>query len=64
MGADPEFPICITWHESGEVDSYDDHIDLLCNLEDFDSDRDGWVADVCDASGRAVWLRVSIMDEV
>lgn len=61
---EPTFPIRVTWRESGEIESYDRRSDLVGSLEDFDSDRDGGEADVVDARGRAVWLRVCIWEGV
>jgi len=60
----PEFPITLTWHKTGEVDRFDDKRDLLCNLESFDSAKDGHEATAIDARQRTVSLRVDITQGV
>jgi hypothetical protein len=37
MQPEPEFPFQLVWLETGEVETYTDADDLMCNLEDFDS---------------------------
>ncbi len=62
MPADaPQFPVILTWHETGEVDEYKDERDLLCNLESFDSACDGHEAAATDARQRPVLLLVDIV---
>lgn len=58
-----QFPITVTWLGSGECETFTDEQDLLCNLEDFDSDgADQPAARVHDSRGRDVVLRVSISE--
>ena len=63
---EPVFPLRMVWKESGEVDTYDDHKDLIGSLEDYDSDdpSDRSEAEVTDALGRSVHLRVKIWFDV
>ncbi len=57
----PIFPFRVVWKESGEIELYEDSNDLLCSLEDFDSDDPDWdEAAVTDALGRPVHLFVRI----
>lgn len=62
----PKFPIRLVWRESGEVETYEDEVDLLQNLEDFDSNelsaKDA--ATVTDALGRPMNLVVRIYDDL
>jgi hypothetical protein len=60
----PLFPICLVWRKSGEVETYDDEIDLLQNLEDFDSSVEDAEATATDALGRRVNLVVRIYDDL
>ena len=62
----PQFPIRLVWCETGEIETYDDEIDLLQNLEDFDSNEpsDRNAATVTDALGRPVNLVVRIYDDL
>ena len=62
----PRFPIRIVWHDSGAVEIYQDEIDLLQNLEDFDSSAPGASeeATITDALGRPVILVVRIYDNL
>lgn len=54
----PQFPIQLVWLETGEVETYEDARDLLCNLEEFDSNNpaDRNAAKLTDALGRPVSL--------
>ncbi|MFH2000863.1 MAG: hypothetical protein ABIK28_14375 [Planctomycetota bacterium] len=61
---EPQFPIRMIWNEDGEIESFEDKDDLLCNLEEFDSDYDRSEAVVTDALGRAVWLRVCLREGI
>ena len=60
----PSFPIRIVWRDSGDVETYQDEIDLLQNLEDFDSNAPGAKdeATIMDALGRPVILVVRIYE--
>ncbi len=60
----PQFPIRLVWRESGEVDTFEDEIDLLQSLEDFDSTKPGAEATATDALGRPVNLVVRIYDDL
>ena len=62
----PRFPIRIVWRDSGEVEIYQDEIDLLQNLEDFDSNVPGAKdeATITDALGRPVILVVRIYEDL
>lgn len=64
--AKPQFPIRLIWRESGDIETYKDEVELLQNLEEFDSneptDRDA--AAVTDALGRPVKLVVRIYDDL
>ena len=62
----PQFPIRLVWSESGEVETYEDEVDLLRNLEDFDSNEPTTkdAATVTDALGRPVNLVVRIYDDL
>ena len=54
----PEFPISVTWKETGETDIYNDIGGLVGDLEEFDSSEDD--ATVVDAKGRSVRLELCI----
>lgn len=62
----PQFPIRLVWRETGKVDTYEDEVDLLRNLEDFDSNEaaDRNAATVTDALDRPVNLVVRIYDDL
>ncbi|MES2635054.1 MAG: hypothetical protein V4669_18955 [Pseudomonadota bacterium] len=60
----PQFPIRLVWRESGEVEIYQGEIDLLQNLEEFDSTKHGAEATATDALGRPVNLVVRIYDDL
>ena len=62
----PQFPIRLVWRETGNVETYEDKIDLLRNLEDFNSNdpSDRNAASVTDALGRPVNLVVRIHDDL
>lgn len=56
----PIFPITFRWAKTGEVETFESLKDIECNVEHFDSDaRD---AEVTDAKGRPVRIRVSLLD--
>ena len=56
----PEFPIYVRF-ENGEIESYDDLEELICNLEDFDSDLDK-DCEARDAVGRRVRLKLKLQE--
>ena len=62
----PRFPIAVYWNETGEVEIFDDEADLICNLEDFDSNDQSShrTARVADAFGRLLSLRVDITEDL
>ena len=62
----PQFPIRLEWHETGEIETYENEVDLLQNLEDFDSNKpkDRNTATATDALGRPVSLVVRIYDDL
>ena len=62
----PSFPIRIVWRDSGDVATYQDELDLLQNLEDFDSNAPGAKdeATIMDALGRPVILVVRIYEDL
>lgn len=62
----PQFPIQLVWLETGEVETYEDARDLLCNLEEFDSNNpaDKNAAKLTDALGRPVSLVVRIWEDL
>ncbi|ACX94944.1 hypothetical protein Hneap_0079 [Halothiobacillus neapolitanus c2] len=63
---EPKFPIQLVWIESGDVETYEDARDLLCNLEEFDSNDpvDRNAARLTDALGRHISLVVRIYDDL
>jgi hypothetical protein len=54
----PEFPITVTFHEDGEKWVLESAHELASSLEWFDSDDPDENADVVDALGRRVRLKV------
>lgn len=62
----PQFPIRLVWRETGMIETYEDKVDLLRNLEDFNSNEpsDRKAASVSDALGRPVNLVVRIYDDL
>jgi hypothetical protein len=55
----PAFPITFYWLSTGEVEVFESIMDIECNVEHFDSDERA--AEVTDANGRPVRLRVSLL---
>jgi len=62
----PRFPIRVVWTQVGEVDSFQDEMDLIHNLEDFYSEDEAFQAEAhaVDALGRSVCLKVNIEDGI
>ena len=58
----PRFPIEVVWFLADETDRFDDELDLITGLEDFDSDDPAFasVAFAVDAEGRRLQLKVSM----
>jgi hypothetical protein len=58
MQKQPEYPLTVTFHESGEIWTLVDLDDAACNLEWFDSDDPEEQAVVVDNKGRPVRLKI------
>jgi len=56
----PQFPISVRF-ENGEIESYASVDDLICNLEDFDSDVNT-DCEARDARGRRVRLKLKLLE--
>jgi hypothetical protein len=56
----PIFPITFRWTKTGEVETFESMKDIECNVEHFDSDAGD--AQVTDAKGRTVRIRIFMLD--
>jgi hypothetical protein len=60
MDSEVQFPVTIRF-EDGEVEEFQSREELVCNLEDFDSETDD-DCEVRDGVGRRVLLKVSLLE--
>jgi hypothetical protein len=58
----PSFPIIISWHEDGDVESFKNEIDAACTLEWFDSTDKDFDVTVVDSNGKPVILVVEELE--
>ena len=58
----PSFPIIVSWHEDGDVESFKNEIDAACTLEWFDSTDKGFDVTVVDSNGKPVTLVVEELE--
>lgn len=58
----PTFPIIVSWHEDGDVESFKNEIDAACTLEWFDSTDKAVRVTVVDSNGKPVTLVVEELE--
>ena len=61
-GEKPTFPIFVSWHEDGDVESFKNEIDAACTLEWFDSTDKAVSVTVVDSNEKPVTLVVEKLE--